>query len=140
MALFVAIVAIGLIISGINNTWADLGAQLKFDLTGSGSFIYWLGALVLIGFVSFIPGFRTPVRMLLALIILVFVLKNGSGFFSNLQTALQQGPQAPPAADTNVNAPSGGIPVSVNLAGGGNTSGGIGNTILKSIPLLGGLL
>src|SRR5262245_15477610 len=105
MALFIGILAVAIILTAINNTYGALGAQLKSDFTGSGSFIYWLGALLIIAVVGYIPGFRSPVKALLVLIVLVFVLKNGTGFWSQLQTALAQGPQAPPAGTTTETVP-----------------------------------
>jgi hypothetical protein len=87
MALAILFIGILLVASGIKGTEHELGTQLSNDLTGIDGFLVWLGAIVLLGLVSKIPGFETPSKYFLALV-LVAVLLNNSNFITNLQSAL----------------------------------------------------
>lgn len=87
MALAILFIGILLVASGIKGTEHELGAQLADDLTGTDGFLIWLGAIVLLGLISKIPGFETPSKYFLALV-LVAVLLNNSSLIANLQSAL----------------------------------------------------
>jgi hypothetical protein len=131
MALLFIIIGIAIVISGIRNTYAQLGQQLAADFTGSGSFIYWVAAIMILGMVGYIPGAQKPARMLLALVILSFVLANGTGFFDRLKSALTG---AQPAAAPPDTAPTTGIPVTPTSSGQSSSGGG------GPLAFLGGLL
>ncbi len=110
MVIALLIVGILLTTAGIRGTEGKLATQFASDMTGTDGFIVWLGALVLIGLVGFIPGLQRPSRYLIALVVLVIVLRNG-GVFQNFVTAIAQvdatGPvpsqvaSAPAAANSN---------------------------------------
>jgi hypothetical protein len=126
MALLFIIIGIAIVISGIRNTYAQLGQQLAADFAGSGSFIYWVAAIMILGMIGYIPGAQKPARMLLALVILSFVLANGTGFFDRLKSALSG---ARPAAAPPATAPTTGIPLSLggvssNTAASASSGGG----------------
>jgi hypothetical protein len=134
-----------LIITAFRGTYADLGAQLKSDFTGSGvttGFLIWVAAIIAVGALGFAPVLRTPARMLLALIILAMVLtnqKNGN-FFGKLTQALKTAPGSAPAV---VDQPlTGSVPIS---AGGSAGSGALGTatqatqTAASAIPVFGAL-
>jgi hypothetical protein len=94
-----ALLTIGavLIITGINNTWQKgpggqgngLFPQLYQDIfTESGGYLYWVSALVIVGFIGYIPQLRKPADAFMTLILVAMILKN-NGFFAQLESALQ---------------------------------------------------
>lgn len=93
-----ALVIIGLlmIITGINNTYAQFGSQLQTDFGGSKGFIVWALALSAVGALGYIENLRTFSHYFMALILISFILSN-KGVFQNLQAALAKGPTAPNA-------------------------------------------
>lgn len=144
MALALIIIGAALIIVAIRNTYADLGTLLAKDFTGEGNFLYWIAALAVIGAVGYVPTLRGPSRALLALIVLVFFLTNGTGFFDKVASAIKG---AKPATTAAVEPPAitGQIPVKLTIVGGGGKSSGGGAAdvvggIAKVLPLIGGLL
>lgn len=84
-----ALVVIGLlmVIAAYNNTQSLLAAQLKEDLTGTGGFIYWIAALLIIGAIGYVKPLETASRMMLLLLLIVFFLANG-GVFAKFNEAL----------------------------------------------------
>jgi hypothetical protein len=88
-----ALLTIGLMIlvTALNNTWPQFGKQVYQDIfTESGGFLYWVAALVIVGFIGYIPSLRKPADTFIVLILVAMILKNG-GFFSQLQSALAGG-------------------------------------------------
>jgi hypothetical protein len=139
MAIVLLIIGVALIVSAIRNTYGQLGNLLAGDFTGSNSFLYWLALLVIVGGLGLVPVMRGPSRMLLGLIVLAYLLKQG-GFWSQLTSALASGPAAVPAAATTLQVPSTGVPVNVTLGSGSSGASGVIGTASSAIPLLGGLL
>jgi hypothetical protein len=122
MALGFILIGVVLVIVAIRNSYRQFGAQLASDFTGPDNFWYWIAAVAIIGAIGYVPYLRTPSRILLALILVVFLLKNGTGFFSNLQTALASAPQ--PSQTTTDQ-----IPQSIPVTLSGGSSGGAGGKI-----------
>lgn len=85
-----------MIITGINNTYGQLGAQLKSDFTGDKSFVLYIAALGSVGAIGYIPSMRRFSHMFMALILVSLVLSN-KGFFQNFSAALKLAPVAPSA-------------------------------------------
>lgn len=113
-----ALVTIGLIliVTGVKDTYKQLGAQIVTDFTGSGNFIYWVVSIFIIGALGYIPAFEKFSRWLLALVIVVLVLNN-RGFFAQFTSALQSGTAtAPPTAGGTGGSPN------VGSTGGGSGS------------------
>lgn len=94
MAFVFTIVGLLMIVTGVKGTYAQFGSQVASDFTGSKPFTYWVFAIVSVGALGYIDALRTVSRMFLALIIVAMVLAN-RGFFSQLTSALKQGPVAP---------------------------------------------
>jgi hypothetical protein len=128
MALALVIFGLVGIVVAIRGTYGDLGKLLTADFTGSGSFLYWVAAVAILGAIGYVPYLQRPMRALLALVVLSFMLANGSGFISKLQSALSSPtPTAAPKQDTIASeAPTTAIPVSLNVSGG--SSGGSGSS------------
>ena len=64
------LIALGLllVVVGIRNTYAQLGAQVVQDFTGPGNFFYWIVALFLIGAVGYIDALKEASDLMLALV------------------------------------------------------------------------
>ena len=92
-----------MIVTGARNTYADFGKQVATDFTGDGAqagFVWWIVALGAVGAVGYIKELQTLSRTFLALIMVSFILKNGS-VFQELDAAIKAGPtQAKPASDS----------------------------------------
>lgn len=137
MALLLLIGGVVLVDVAIRNTWQQIGTLLASDFTGSGSFLYWVAAVAAIGAVGYARPFASFSNLFLALLVVVFFLKNGTGFFSQLQSALSSAPAATPG--TPLQPITGGIPVTLGGGGSSNTSG-LGSVIsplIQTIPGLG---
>lgn len=91
-----ALVFIGmlLVISGFQNTYGQLGAQVQKDFTGPGNFIYWIIAIGVVGALGYVKDLEKLSRLVMGLLIVVMVLAN-RGFFAQLNPALQSGANAP---------------------------------------------
>lgn len=94
----IALIIIGLllVVTGVKNTYAEFGAQVKSDFVGPGNFTYWVVAISIIGAVGYIKPLQKVANAFLALVLLAFILKNG-GVFDKLKQAIEQGPTASPA-------------------------------------------
>ena|SRR5271165_666592 len=114
MVLALLLVGILLVTAGVRGTAGSLSTQFGSDMTGTDGFIVWLGALLVIGLIGYVPGFQRPSRYLLALVLVVILLAN-NGVFAQLVTGIAQadaaGPQpsgtSTPAPAANSNTPSG---------------------------------
>lgn len=97
-----ALVIIGLlmIITGINDTYSQFGAQLGKDFSGSKSFLVWVLALGVVGALGYIKDLRQFSHYFMALILISMILAN-KGVFGQLQAALKAGPTAPQASDAS---------------------------------------
>lgn len=110
VVLFAGMIALISGIRGTESTLADgtpgLFPLLKGDFSGSGNFLYWLGAIMLIGMVGYVKPLKPISRAFLVLVILSMFLANGVGFWSKLQAAISGATaQAAPLTPTDT-APS----------------------------------
>lgn len=124
MPFALVIVGLILIVSGAKNTYQQLGARLVGDFTGPGNFGYWIVSIVVLGALGYVPQFKRVSHLLLALVIVVMVIKNG-GLFDKINSFLQNGPVTPKAA-SNDNSST----VTTN-----STSGNVVSTISAIAPL-----
>jgi hypothetical protein len=101
-----------LIIVAFNNSYPALTSELETDIPG---YFKWAAAIAAILALGYIPGFRTPSRYLLALVLVVIVLTNWtqiqagfSSFASNPNTAAGTGAAQPTPAASYIaaNAPA----------------------------------
>lgn len=89
------IVGLLMVITGARGTYAQFGAQLATDVRG---YAPQGIAVAAVGAIGFIPALQQISRWILAFVIIVIFLaqnKGTSGFFSQFQNALNQGPIAP---------------------------------------------
>lgn len=96
MPIGLIVIGLALVISGVKDTYADLGTLIKGDFTGPNNFTTWLVALGLIGALGYVKVLRPFANAFLVLVVLVIILKN-SGVFDQLKNALAAGPTSTPA-------------------------------------------
>jgi hypothetical protein len=89
MALSLIVIGLLLVISAVQNTQGTLFTTVRQDMTGPDNFIQWIAALALVGAIGYVPKLRGFSIALLALVLLAIFLRNGTGFFAQLQSALQ---------------------------------------------------
>lgn len=121
MPLALLIIGIMLAVSALRGTEEQLGTLIVGDITGG--FLTWVAAIVAIGALGYVPQLQLPSRMLLALVLLVLLLKNGTGFFSQFQQQF--------ANPQTINAPAlpaapGPLTVQVTTSGTGGSGGILG--------------
>ena len=132
MALIFFIVGAAIIVAAIRNTQGDLGTLVAGDFSGPNSFLYWLAVGAILGLVGYVPAFRNPSRVFMGLLIVVLLLTKGTGFFSQLQSALAGAkPQTtqPPGPAT----PTTGVPIDL----GGSNKGGVGGAVSSAAGAVG---
>lgn len=78
------IVGVLLVTSGVRNTYPQLFSLVKGDFSGSGSFLHWALAILIVGSLGYVDELRPFSRGFLALLIVVLFLSNG-GFFAKFQ-------------------------------------------------------
>lgn len=125
MPLALVIIGLLMVITGVKNTHAQFGAELKSEFTGPGNFTYWFASIVIIGAIGYSKPFKPFANAFLALVLIVIVLKNG-GVFDKLKEALAQGPTA--TAGTAI-AEAGPLPVKVEQQAANGASGGFQKTV-----------
>lgn len=94
MSFALIIIGLAAVMTALNNTWKTapdggkgLFPQLAADFFTEG-YLYWVSALVIVGFVGYVPQLRKPADAFLVLILVAMLLKNG-GFFAQFETAIQ---------------------------------------------------
>ncbi len=123
MVLVVLFIGIILLVSALRNSYGALFTAIGTDVPG---FVVWAAAILALGAIGFIPGFKPVSRGLLALVIVVLVFQN----YSNILLGFQEVAK-PPVAKPG---PSGGSPVApaygVEMPGGvfGSDGNQLGNS------------
>ena len=92
-----------LIVSGVRNTTGTLGTLIAGDFTGTKNFFYWLGAILIVGSVGYIPKAQTASRAFIVLIMVVMVISD-KGFFAQFTSALSGVKAQAPSTEQNVGA------------------------------------
>jgi hypothetical protein len=120
-----------LVIAAIEGTEQALGAQLKKDFSGQGSFLLWAAAIVAVGSIGYVPELKRFSDTFLVLLLVSLLFSNPAALgniASQIQTAAAS-PAPEQAADASA-AP--GAPAS-------STSSASSGSALASIPVIGGL-
>ena len=93
------LLALGILffIVSLQGTQGSLFDLLKSEFVGTNSFVVWAAAFVIIGLLGYIKPIRPITHAFLVLMLLVLVLTNGKGFFSQFNSALRS-PTAPTAS------------------------------------------
>jgi hypothetical protein len=127
-------VGLVLVIAAIEGTEQALGAQLKKDFSGQGSFLLWAAAIVAVGSIGYVPELKKFSDTFLVLLLVSLLFSNPAALgsiASEIQSAAAS-PAPEQAADASV-AP--GAPSSTS-----STSSTSSGSMLASIPVIGGLL
>lgn len=109
-------------VSALKGTESKLGKQLASDMTGAGSYIDWIAAIVIIGMIGYVPNLETASRALLGLILLGFLVSN-KGVFTQFQQALSGNVDVSGGSDKTAEQQSpltGPAPISITNSGGGS--------------------
>jgi len=88
MALALLLAGVLLVVAAVRDQQSTLFALVKGDLTGDNNFVQWAAALLLVGAIGYVPRLRPVSIALLTLVLLAIFLRRGTGFFSQLQTAV----------------------------------------------------
>lgn len=91
------ILGVGLLVVAVKGTHQQFFTLLKSEFTGSNNFIVWVMAIAVLGALGFIKPIRPIALGFIVLVFLVMILKNGGGFFSQLNSQVAN-PTAPSAA------------------------------------------
>lgn len=85
----IALIIIGVVIAvaAWRNTYDQLANLVVADFTGQGNFLVWIGAIIGIGLIGYIPKMQGVSRAFLALVLIAIFLSN-KGVFANFQAAL----------------------------------------------------
>jgi multisubunit Na+/H+ antiporter MnhG subunit len=126
-----ALIVIGaaLFMSGIMDTYKQLGAQVRKDATGYG---LWSLAIIMIGSIGYFEPLKPFSRAFLTLIIIGILIANPK-FFTEVQNAVKQGPISP-AKPTAAPQQSTSDRLGA-IIGGGKAEGQAAGNILAGTPL-----
>lgn len=85
------------LVVAINGTQGDFFSLLKSEFTGANNFVVWIGAIMILGLLGYFRPIRPITHGLIALVFLVLILTQGTGFFDRFNAALKS-PVAPSAS------------------------------------------
>lgn len=114
MPFALVIIGLGLIITGFQNTYKQMGAQVASEFTGPANFLYWMIAIGVVGALGYAKSLENFSRVFMSLLIVIIFLSN-KGFFAQLNPAIEKGTSTKPL-------PAGGS--SGSSIGGGGSGGG----------------
>lgn len=108
MPFALAVIGILLVVTGARGTYGDLKNLLIGDFTGDHNFMYWVLAIVIVGFLGYVPQLETFSRVFLGLVIIAMLIAK-RGFANKFMAALKElgsasGADTPPAAPVERNA------------------------------------
>jgi hypothetical protein len=105
------IVGLALLVTAIRGTTSAFFTLVKGDFTGTGNFIYWIVAILVIGAVGYVKKLQPVSDMMLALVLIVLFLKSGTGFFDKFtqQIANPVAVNAPASSSSSTSAATGGV-------------------------------
>jgi hypothetical protein len=81
------IIGVVLLIAGIRGQLGNLASLIKSDFTGSGNYIYWVVAILVVGSIGYVKKLQPISDAFLALVLIVLMLAN-KGFFSQFMSGL----------------------------------------------------
>lgn len=95
MSFALLIIGLMLVTVAVRNTQDTFVKLVKGDFSGPANFFWWVAALLIIGFIGYVPKLRPLSDGLLVLILLALVLSRGKptntggGFFNQVVLALK---------------------------------------------------
>lgn len=100
MGFFFIVLGLAFLISAIRGTQSDMFLLLKSEFSGPQSFFTWASALLILGCIGYIKPVRPIADGMMVLILLVIVLKNQGGVFSQFNEQLRNPATATPGKVT----------------------------------------
>jgi len=97
MGMALLVVGLMLAVTVVKGNTAQVASQLNSDLTGSGSFLLWIGALVFLAVAGNVLNMPRATKMFMGLILAVFVLQQ-QGLWAQFSSAFSN--LSAPAAST----------------------------------------
>jgi hypothetical protein len=91
------LIGLALVITSAQDTYVQLGKQLKADFTGKNSFLVWALAFMMVGVIGYVEKLRPISTAFMALILMVLLLRNGN-FFQQLSKGFSTAPKKPTPA------------------------------------------
>lgn len=88
------IIGLVFLVSAIRGTESAMFALIKSEFWGSNSFVPWVAAIVILGAIGYAKPVRPAADAMIGLIILVMILANKGGFFTQFNSAIRN-PVAP---------------------------------------------
>jgi hypothetical protein len=89
MGLSLITIGLLLLVSAAQDTQETLFATVQRDFQGQDSFLQWIVALVMVGAIGYVPKMKGFSVALLSLVLVAIFLKNGTGFFAQLQKVIR---------------------------------------------------
>lgn len=93
------LIGITFLVSAIRGTQSAMFALVKSEFVGTNSFVPWVSAILILGFVGYARPVKPIADAMIGLVILAMVLSNKGGFFSSLNQQISN-PTAPAASST----------------------------------------
>jgi hypothetical protein len=87
MPFALAIAGILLLVSALRGTSGALFAAIKADFTGSGNYLYWVVAIMIVGSIGYVKKLQPVSDAFLALLLIVLFISN-KGFFAQFTAGL----------------------------------------------------
>lgn len=88
MAISLIVIGLTLLVAAANLNVLTLSALVGGEFRGQNNFFYWIVAFIMIGALGYIPQLRKFSIALLALVVVAIALNKGSGFFTQIESAL----------------------------------------------------
>ena len=89
---FILIIAgIILLTVAVRNTQDEFFYLIQGDFTGPNNYVYWVLAILVIGAIGYVPRLKPISNGFLILVVLVLVLKRGTGLYDSFNTQLKAG-------------------------------------------------
>jgi hypothetical protein len=120
-------------ISAYRGTQAQLWQLVIGDVTGTGSFIWWIVAIAIIGGLGYIKPIRVVMEPLLVLVLVALFLSN-SGVFAKLNQEIKSGDASAQAAPKDATQVTG---LEIGSGQQQSSGGGLFGGLLSSSPLAG---
>lgn len=125
MPFLLSIIGLILIVSAYQNTYSQLSKLVANDFTGSGNFLYWMIAVLVIGSVGYYsPKSQMISRLFLGLVLLGIIFSSKTAgilgsILPQLQSGTTQQASAPSASGSNADTFASSF---LNAANGGTTN------------------
>lgn len=85
-----------LILTGVKGSASELWTVLQGDFSGKNNFIYWMLSILVLGALGYIEQLKNLSRLFIVLVLVVLLLDN-RGFFSQFQAFINSSQAAGPS-------------------------------------------